>query len=194
MKLDIVIAVNDRESVSLRDEPRERVEDDCVARGDRAQLDATMVHTVAETVRALFLARLGLDIPGAGQDGHSNEIDEVAGNDETPAASGRRSPTVMLQEIRQVLIDLFGTALAVDRQIVEIVPQVNIRKDEQALVENRGDHDYLNRAMTAISKQGSRSHECVISLAPCIEVRLRGLCRRGPRANAPSRLSRHLPR
>jgi hypothetical protein len=89
----------------------------------------------------------------------------------------------MLQETRQVLIDLFGSALAVHRQIVEIVPQVNIRKDEQALVENRGDHDYLNRAMTAISKQGSRSHECVISLAPSpsvIEVRLRGLCRRQP--------------
>ena len=59
VKLDVVIAVDERERVSLRDQLRERFEDVWVARGDAAQFRARVIRRVAETVRALFVVERG---------------------------------------------------------------------------------------------------------------------------------------
>ena len=57
VELDVVIAVDDRQTVARGDEVGERVEDDAMPRSDGGELEARVVGTVAEAVLAFLVAR-----------------------------------------------------------------------------------------------------------------------------------------
>jgi hypothetical protein len=96
-----------------------------MALGDQPQFDANVIDGIAKAVLALFVAALGRQRHPIRPHGHSNEVDEIAGHHEAPAAARRRERTVVLQEIDQIPVDL---ARATNRtaEVVQVAPKVNV--------------------------------------------------------------------
>ena len=131
---------------------------------DGAQLEPPVVRRVAEAVLALLLARLGIELAVAGEDGHPDEVDEVARDDEAPALARRRRARVVREQARR---DRRRPGRdrrpAVARQVVEVVAQVNVREDEQALVESGSSHEYpMDSAMRTAFQQAEGPAELLL--------------------------------
>ena len=97
VELDVVVAVDDRQTVARGDEVGERVEDDAMPRSDGGELEARVVGAVAEAVLALLVARSLGELTVARQNAHSDEVDEVPCDDQAPALSGAWAMAVVRQ-------------------------------------------------------------------------------------------------
>ena len=108
VELDVVVAVDDGEGVPLGDEARELGEHVRVPLCDAAQLQARVIGGVAQTMGPFLFVRGGRERgrrSGRHRDGHADEIDEVARDDDAPAASARLLAAVVLEEQDQVAVD-----------------------------------------------------------------------------------------
>jgi hypothetical protein len=66
----------------------------------------------------------------------------------------------VVEEAREVGVDARRTADAAGRQIVQVVPKMNVRQDKQALVRGR-DHDTTYSGITTGRPQGE-PQRCVL--------------------------------
>ena len=98
-----------------------------------------MADGVAEAVFSLFGVRRALEVVGAREDRHADEVDEVARDDEPPAVARRWCPLVVAEEVREVRVDALRSARPIAREVVQVVAEMNVRKDEQAFVERMGE-------------------------------------------------------
>jgi hypothetical protein len=102
---EVVVALNEREGVSIGDEAAQRVEDVAMALGDQPQLDANMVDGVAKTVLALFVAALGRQLHPIRPHGHSNEVDEVACDHKAPTATRKGEVKGVVANVKHAVKD-----------------------------------------------------------------------------------------
>ena len=66
-----------------------------------------------------------------------DEIDEVSRDDEPPALPRARARAIVREQVREVGVDQRGAADAGGREVVQIVSEMNVRKDEKRLVRGR---------------------------------------------------------
>ena len=84
VQLDVVVAMDERERMTGGHERGERGEHLGVTLGDAAQLEARVVRGAAEAVVSFFVGERRVH-HRVGPDGHANEVDEVARDDQPPA-------------------------------------------------------------------------------------------------------------
>ena len=170
MKLDVMVAVDDGERVPVCNEASERLEDNGMARSDRSELQSAVVGAVAQAVLAFLVACLGVELAAARQNRHSDEIDEVARDDQAPALSRGRRPPVMREQAREVGVDELRAASAIPGQIVQVVAEMNVRQDKQALVERWRDQLTLTLSWDSApsklprERRGQKAGKCVSRL------------------------------
>src|SRR5688572_30774265 len=87
MKVHVVIAPHDDELVAGFDELREGAEDLGMMPGDLTQLVDRVIHRAPQSESVLLLGRLGANTGARRRDTHADEIDEVAGDHESPRSS-----------------------------------------------------------------------------------------------------------
>ena len=93
-----------------------------------------VIGAVAEAVLALLVARVRRAAAFARQDAHPDEVDEVSRDDQTPSLAGARARPIVREQAREVGVDERGAARAGGREVVQIVTEMNVRKDEKTLV------------------------------------------------------------
>jgi hypothetical protein len=134
MELDVVVAVDERQRVSVGDERRERFEDVGVAFRDARELHPCVVLCAAEPMVALFLRQPRVErLRIRRRDRHADEVDEVAGDDDAPSICGHRLGSVVTEQRDQIAIDRDRTARALLRAFLQVTAEVDVGEDQQAL-------------------------------------------------------------
>jgi hypothetical protein len=132
VQLDVVVAVDEGECMSVCDEPRELGEDVAVTDGHPTELQAGVLGGVAEAVLPLFVVRrcgqLGWD-----GDGHADEVDEVPGDDDAPPVPRGFLAAIVLEEEHQIPVDRRRTVRDVGCAVVQVAPEMYIGEDKKTL-------------------------------------------------------------
>ena len=106
MKFDVVIAMNERERVSFRDEFAQSREYVVVALNHPRKLEARVIAGIAEAMATLFVSQRRLErIRFMRRDRHADKVDKVARDDDTPPFRWWLLSAIVRKKTHKITVD-----------------------------------------------------------------------------------------